>query len=432
MLKRKIENQFIEWKNRPDHRALLVMGARQVGKTTSIRAFAQKWYEHKIEINFETRPSLKAIFDGDLDPTTIYEKMSVADLGELVPGRTLFFFDEIQACPRARTAIKFLVEDGRFDIIESGSLLGINYADVSSYPVGFEEKIDMHSLDFEEFLWALGIPATIIAGLRERYDRLIPVDPFVHARLMEAFKRYLILGGMPSVIDSYLEMKDIAKSVIAQRAIIGGYRDDIAKYAGGLKVLAKAVFDSIPSQLQEKNRKFVLADIETGASFRRFNEPIQWLSDAGIASFCFNISAWELPLEPNAQRTQFKFFLRDTGLLSSMSMANVQQAILNGELEVNQGAIVENAVADLLVKNGHALHYYDRKGRLEIDFALQMDDAVVPVEVKSGMDHRKHASLTKLLEEHPDDLPAAIVLCRENVSVAGRIRYLPLYMVMFL
>ena len=432
MLERKIESELLNWHNQNKKPALLIMGARQVGKTTSVREFASKYYENLVELNFESRPSLKKIFEGDLDPVTIYEKLSVAGLGKLISKKTLVFLDEIQSCPNARTAIKFLVEDRRFDIIESGSLLGINYREVSSYPVGFEYKIKMHSLDFEEFLWANEIPKDVIYKVKTNYLQKTPVDPFFHGKLMNLFKRYLIVGGMPAVVTKYIETHDIDDVMMIQKAIIGSYRDDISKYAGKKKGLAKAVFDSIPIQLASKNKKFILAEVEEGAKNRKYEDAIMWLYDAGIANFCINISDFRLPFELNERRNIYKFFMCDTGLLSYMSLGNVQKAILDGEIDINEGAVTENAIADILIKNGHSLHYYDLKGRLEIDFVLNVSNTVVPVEVKSGAGYNHHPSLSKVINAANNDIINAIVLCKENIQIEGRITYYPLYMAIFL
>jgi hypothetical protein len=432
MLKRKIERMLFKWRTQEKKPALLIMGARQVGKTTSIRSFAKQYYDYLVELNFEERPTLKSVFEGDLDSDTLYEKLSVAGLGKLIPHKTLLFLDEIQACPRARTAIKFLVDDGKYDIIESGSLLGINYADVSSFPVGFEKKIEMHSLDFEEFLWASNIPEGTIEAVKRHFEDRKPVDGFIHNKFMELFQRYMIIGGMPAVVTRYIETKNIQNAMESQEIIVGSYRDDISKYAGKTKALAKAVFDSIPFQLASKNKKFVLANLEDGASNRKYMDPIFWLHDAGIADFCYNVNELTLPFELNERRSIYKFFMRDTGLLSFMSLGNVQQAILNGKLDINEGAITENAIADLLIKNGHSLHYYDLKGRLEIDFVLSIDHRIVLVEVKSGSDYQHHPSLTGILTDNKKTIDMAIVLCKSNLSVQEKITYLPLYMVMFL
>ncbi len=432
MLQRKIDLQLQRWFKQKKKPALLIMGARQVGKTTSVRTFAANYYSSFFELNFEEKPSLKRIFEGDLDAITIYEKLSVTDLGKLIPFKTLLFFDEIQSCPQARTAVKFLIEDGKYDVITSGSLLGINYREVSSYPVGFEYQIEMHSLDFEEFLWANNIPPKVIDKLKICFTSRTQVDSFVHTKIMDLFRKYLIVGGMPAVVTTYIETHNISEVIIRQKMIIQSYRNDISKYAGKKKGLAKAVFDSIPMQLAEKNKKFVLADVAEGAKNRKYEDAILWLYDAGIANYCFNISALQIPFELNERRNIYKFFMRDTGLLSCMSLGNVQKAILNGDININEGAITENAVADLVFKNGHRLHYYDIKGRLEIDFILNIDNSVIPVEVKSGPDYKRHSSLSKVLNNSNLNIKSAVVLCMDNIQIEKNITYYPLYMAMFL
>jgi len=278
----------------------------------------------------------------------------------------------------------------------------------------------------------MGISQATIEKVRQHYLSKTPVDDFFHARLMEFFQRYLIVGGMPAVVIEYQQGKNLYGALENQKMIVGSYRDDIAKYAGRNKAHVMAIFDSIPAQLSEKNKKFVLANLEDGASHRKYGDPLYWLHDAGISVFCYNVSQMTLPFELNQRRNIFKVFLRDTGLLSSMSLGNVQKAILQGDLNVNQGAITENGVADLLFKNGHSLHYYDVKGRQEIDFVLNKDQKVIPLEVKSGLDSHHHPSLTHLLENPNITIESALVLCRDNVSQDGKVTYLPLYMAMFL
>lgn len=433
MLRRKIDQELIKWHRRTSFKpALLLLGARQVGKTTSVRTFGRQYYESVIEMNFEEQPSLKRIFAGDLNIESIVEKISVAGLGRLVASKTLLFLDEIQSCPSARTALKFIVEDGRFDVIASGSLLGLHYREVSSYPVGFEHKVEMHSLDFEEFLWANGITDATIEALRQSYEQRKPVAEYIHQRMMEMFKRYMIVGGMPRVVSSYVHDKDIGEVLLLQRSITESYRDDISKYAGKRKGEAKRVFDAIPMQLTQRNKKFKVSQVEEGGRLRTYEDALEWLHDAGIASFCHNVANVELPFALNARASFFKFFMRDTGLLSSMSMGNAQSAILNGDLSINEGAIVENCIADLLVKRGYPLFYWDIKGRLEVDFLIQKENTIVPIEVKSGRDYRRHASLDRLMATSSRHEKRALVLSPYNVEVAEQIDYLPLYMVMFL
>ena len=434
MLKRKIEAEIQGWYDKtPKHNALLIMGARQVGKTFSIRRFSEQHYESVIEINFERTPSLRSLFDGDLDGKSLYERLSAAGLGTLVPGRTVLFLDEIQACPRARTALKFLVEDGRLDVIASGSLLGIHFKEeVPSYPVGYEHRLEMHSLDFAEFLWAMGISESTIAQVRTHFENRTAVDSFIHSRLLDLFKRYMIVGGMPKAVDIYLQDQNIQDVITEQRNIVGGYKDDIIKYAGDLQLVVAQVFDSIPDHLMERNKRFIMAHVEKDSRFRDFKDALIWLRNANVAEFCFNLTAPVIPMRLNAKNNIFKFFMRDTGLLSQMSLGNVQQAILADDMEVNLGSIVENAIADLLIKRGHDLFYYDIKGRLEIDFVITRDFKALPIEVKGGKDYKNHASLIKLLENPAFSIDEGIVLCRGNVERLDKVTYLPLYMVMFL
>ena len=249
---------------------------------------------------------------------------------------------------------------------------------------------------------------------------------------MDLFRKYMIVGGMPAVVTTYIETHNISEVIIRQKMIIQSYRDDISKYAGKQKGSAKAVFDSIPMQLAEKNKKFVLAELEHGAKNRKYEDAILWLYDAGIANYCFNISTLQLPFELNERRNIYKFFMRDTGLLSCMSLGNVQNAILNGDISINEGSITENSVADLVFKNGHKLHYYDVKGRLEIDFVLNIENSVVPIEVKSGSDYKRHSSLSKILNNTNLNIKSAVVLCNSNTQTDNNITYFPLYMAMFL
>jgi predicted AAA+ superfamily ATPase len=290
----------------------------------------------------------------------------------------------------------------------------------------------MHSLDFEEFLWANGVPEETIASVHQSFLLRKPVDDYINTRLMDLFKKYMIVGGMPAVVMEYLKSREFGGVLMRQRSIVQSYRDDISKYAGKRKGEAKRVFDSIPAQLMEKNKRFKLSDIDPNARSRTYHDAIMWLYDAGIATFCYNVTSPEIPFELNEKRNIFKFFMRDTGLLSSMSLGNIQSAILAGDLQINEGAIVENAIADLLVKRGYNLHYWDVKGRLEVDFLIHESHAVLPVEVKSGKDYSKHPSLTRLIDLHREHIPEAIVLHRGQVHKDHNISYLPLYMVMFL
>ena len=370
MLRRKILTRLVEWKNNSSKAALLIKGARQVGKTTSVREFGRANYDSFIEVNFEQSPLVRDAFDGNLDARTIILNLSAMGYGPFIPGKTLVFFDEIQSCPNARTAIKFLVEDGQFEYIESGSLLGINYGDVSSYPVGFEEQLDMFPLDFEEFLWARGIAQNVIDEARDAYENANPVPSYLHQQLMKQYREYMIAGGMPSAVNAFINNDDFSQTLRVQSMLLGSYRDDIAKYAGKDKVKAKAVFDAIPEQLNKKNKRFILASLEKGASSRKYEQATMWLAEAGIAYHCYNISALELPLSFSEKRNLYKLYMVDTGLLCAMTMDGIQSAVLSGDIRINEGAVAENTVAAELVKRGIPLYYYDKKTWMELDYDL--------------------------------------------------------------
>jgi len=441
MLKRKMINRLIEWKNRQnkhagkraDKQALLIKGARQVGKTFIIREFAKAHYKHFVEINFEKQPTLKKAFVGDMDARTIILNLSSMGLGPFKEGSTLIFFDEIQSCAQARTAIKFLVEDGRFDYIESGSLLGIGYKDVSSYPVGFEEQAAMYPLDFEEFLWAKGVPPEVIDRLREAYVEVRAADDFLHDQIMKAYREYLITGGMPAAVTAFLENDDFAQTLKAQSSILDSYRDDISKYADKEKILAKRMFDAIPEQLNRKKKRFILANLEKGAAAKKFDNASMWLTEAGVALNCFNVTALEAPLRFNEKRNLYKLYMLDTGLLCAQGMKGLQSELLGGNIEVNEGGITENAVAAELAKKNIPLYYYDKKGRAEIDFIFMEKNGLSVIEVKSGKNYKAHASLDHACAQSREKLNRRIVLSKFNTETgANGVIYYPLYMAMFL
>ena len=432
ILKRKVIKQLEAWKADADRKALLIKGARQVGKTTSVRQFAKNNYKHFIEINFEQTPSAKAAFAGDLDARSIILGLSAMGYGPFKKGETLLFLDEIQSCPQARTAVKFIVEDGCLDVIESGSLLGINYKDVSSFPVGYEEPLDMFPLDLEEFLWANSVPQEVIDTAMECYQGKSALPQFLHEQLMNHLRHYLIVGGMPAAVVAFLSNPDFGRVLQVQNSILDGYRNDIAKYAGSGKHLTKAVFDAIPAQLSKADKRFVLSTLEDGASMRKYGNPTEWLVDAGIAYFSCKAGAFELPFALNEKRQLFKLFFLDNGLLAKMGMDGIQFRVMSGDMEINEGALTENFVAAELSKHGKALHYYDRKSKNELDFIIPEDGKITILEVKSGKNYTHHPSLDAAMRDFSPQIARAIVLCRSNVRVEDGIIYYPLYMTMFI
>ena len=432
MLKRKIVTQIEEWHKDGCRKALLLTGARQVGKTTAVREFAKQHYTHFVEVNFVKRPIAQQAFDGDLTTKAIITNLSAMGFGPFVEGKTLVFFDEIQECPNARTAIKFLVDDHVYDYIESGSLLGINYKPVPSYPVGFEEEAPMFPLDFEEFLWANGVSDDVLDILRTSYKNETGVPDFIHQQMSMYYRQFLAVGGMPEAVQTFVTSPDFRAVERVHRSILTTYRADITNYAGKDQVLVKRVFDAIPSQLAKEDKRFILADLEKGASRRKYEDPTQWLVDAGITCYSFNTSAFELPFEATENRKLYKLYMVDTGLLGSILLKGIQFQVLNGDISVNEGALTENMVACALAEKGISLHYYDKNSKQELDCIIEEQNKITIIEVKSGDKYKKHASLNAAMAEHPEKICRAIVLSKFNVSRKDGILYLPLYMTMFL
>lgn len=428
MLKRKIQNKLEEWYKSGHYKAPLLYGARQVGKTTAVREFAKRHYKHFVEVNFVKRPIAMQAFDGDLTTKVIITNLSAMGFGPFVEGETLLFLDEIQECPNARTAIKFLVEENVYDYIESGSLLGINYKPVPSYPVGYEEKYDVYPMDFEEFLWAKGIPQDVYDIVKNAYNELKPVPGVIHDQLSRYYREYLVVGGMPEAVQKFVTVDDFREVLKVQKSIVSTYRSDITNYAGKQAPLVKRVFDAIPSELGKQDKRFILADIEKGASLRKYEDPTQWLIDAGVAYYSFNTSAFELPFESTENRRLYKLYMVDTGLLCSQLLKNMQFQVMNGNIEVNEGALTENFVACTLASQDVSLHYYDKKSKQELDFIVQDGDGISIIEVKSGEDYKKHASLNNAIVNNSMRINRSIVLSKFNVEVAEGIIYLPLYM----
>ena len=433
MLKRKILKELFSWKKNKNKSALLLSGARQVGKTFIVREFA-KSYKRFVEINFEKDPFFKSAFrTGSLSADTIIRNITaLSNVGELIQGDTLIFFDEIQSCPEARTAIKFLVEDGRYDYIESGSLLGINYREVSSYPVGFEEKIEMFPLDFEEFLWARNVSEDLINQLRNCFDNILEVDSFIHSQVMKYFREYLVVGGMPAVVSMFVNDSDLTKTLIEQKKIVTSYQYDIAKYAKR-PALVRGMFDAIPEQLNDRSKRFIYSKIDQNGNERKYGDIVDWLFDAGIAYPCYNISALEYPLAFRERHNMFKLYLLDTGLLAFLSKRRIQHELLFGDAGINEGSIMENAIAGMLVKNGIKLNYYDRKSRMEIDFVYEDGNKISLIEVKSGRDYKRHASLDNASLIFGNNINKKIILYTGNIFTDDDSAiYMPFYFGMFI
>ena len=363
MLKRKIEQALINWKNTPNHSPLIIKGCRQCGKTFSVRDFAKKNYKYEVYLNFFKNPSYISIFDGSLEIDNLIMMMS-ALLGPSAvfkQGETVIILDEIQDCPEARTALKFFREDGRFDVIGTGSWLGVKgYGkQPKSIPVGSETVIEMHPLDFEEFLWANGITPQIIDKLKEYFNEEKPVPEALHEKMRQLILQYTVVGGMPEVVDTFVKTKQMNSVLALQRDIVRSYEDDMVKYADDKdKSLIKECFQSIPKQLSKENKKFQYSIVKKGGTASKFQGSIQWIEDAGIIARCYNLDLPELPLDGNAIDDVFKVYMQDSGLLVSMLEDGTQFDILQGNLYGYKGAIFENLMADIFTKMGRKLYYY--------------------------------------------------------------------------
>ena len=435
MLRRKFTETLLEWKNTPGKNCLLVKGARQVGKTFIIDDFAKKNYKNYVYINFELSKNRRDIFDGDLDIDSLIIRLSANYRNvKLESGNTIIFLDEIQSCPNARVALKSFSMDGRFDVIASGSLLGLNYKEVSSYPVGYETPVELHPLDFEEFLWAMGIGEDVIAYVSDAVRNKKKLDDSVMKRMDEYYVFYASVGGMPAVVNKFVGTNDFSEVYAAQKGIVDEYMNDVSKYAAGSeKPKIKNVFRSIPAQLAKDNKKFQYSRIygyEQGEGTRTYSNSLLWLHDANIVSFCHNLQEPSAPLASNVIPDSFKVYMRDTGLLMSMLEEGVLVSFLKGDVKVNKGGIAENLTADVLTKKGIPLTYFEKRGILETDFVVNTDGTVTALEVKSG-NNKRSKSLSSVISRH--GVERGIKLERTNIHVdAESIEHYPLFAAAFL
>ncbi len=438
MLKRKIESVLSEWKNSKLKKPLVIKGIRQCGKTYIVRKFAKENYESVVYMNFILEPDKKTAFTGNIDVETI-----ILNLSALIPnsrfinGKTCIILDEIQECREARTALKSFQMDGRFDVIATGSLLGVKGYGKSemdmeegqdSIPVGYENVVEMYPLDFEEFLWANGINEKVIATVKSCFENEIVVPDGIHKVMMELLYRYVIVGGLPDVVNTFLETKNIEQTYHVQRSLIAEYEDDMVKYAADEdKPRIRECFESIPKQLAKDNKKFQYSVLRKGARSAQYIGSIQWLEDAGIAKRCYNTKVTELPLEGNAVSDCFKLYTTDIGLLVSMLDYGTQADILKGNLLGYKGAIFENLIADFLCKSGQKLYYYQKDSGLELDFLVRYKSECVVIEVKAKSGQTKSLK-TVLKNKNVYHINNAIKLGKYNVGREGEVLTIPLYM----
>lgn len=428
MLRRKIYDKLLEWKNSEKKDAILLRGVRQCGKTYIVREFGKREYKNFIEINFIERPELQEVFSNSLDVESMVQQIKLNMPGcQFIPGETLLFLDEIQDAPNARTSLKFWTQDGRFDCIASGSLLGIDYKNEVSVPVGYEQQLVMRTLDFEEFLWALDVDIKLKELLLPYVDGSKPVPEAMHKALSKYLQEYLVVGGLPEIVSTYVESRDFYKVHNLQEKILRDYQDDIAKYAVNQdKIKARQCFMSIPRQLSKGNHKFQYSVVEKKATARKFISSLDWLHNAGLIDFAYNVNSLWFPLKAYVKEDQFRVYLCDIGLLVAMYGYQMKSAILSGSLEgPAKGGIYESLIADMLAKRGEELYYYKKEdSTLEIEFLLERNCRLVPVEVKAKKGATR--SLNELLKM--EQIERGYKLTAQNTGVVGKKITLPLYM----
>ncbi len=435
LLKRKIDTYLKEWKANPERKPLIVKGARQVGKTHSIEAFSNANYTTVIKINFVEQKAYKNIFDNGYEVDSIIKNISLLNpTATFTPGTTIFFFDELQECPTCATALKFFKIDGRYDVICSGSLMGINYHEIESNSVGYKEDYEMHSMDFEEFLWAKGYSEKFVEGL---YRHMIDIEPFSTLELdtlTSLFRDYMTIGGMPDVVRTYIEQNNFSGTLAIQRQLLNDYEEDITKYAVGLdKAKIKNIYNHISIYLAKENKKFMVSKIARNARNRDYIGCVEWLADAGIINPCYCLNTLELPLKGNYESTTYKLYFKDTGLLIASLDEEAQEDLrANRNFGTYKGAIYENIVGDMLVKQGYNLYYYkNEKSTLEMDFFVRNADSLIPIEVKAN--DGATASMNNLLkEEKYPDIKFGIKFGYKNIGFNGKFYTFPYFLAFLL
>lgn len=435
LLRRKIDRMLEKWKDNPDHFPLIIKGARQIGKTESIRNFGRNHYRNVIEINFALQKQYRGIFDNGFEVDAIIKNISLINPElEYFPQETLFFFDEIQDCINCATSLKAFKSDGRFDVICSGSLMGINYNEIESNSVGFKEDYEMYSMDFEEFLWARGYKDEQI---EEMYQHMLQVKPFSELErtvYTEIFKEYMVIGGMPAIVNSFVKNGNYSGTLKMQRQILLDYEEDITKYANSLdKTRILNVYRKIPVFLGKSNKKFQISKIGNGARNREYVGVVDWLSDAGMINVCYCMDLPELPLRGNYDPDNYRIYFRDTGLLIGSLDEEAQEDLrANKNFNIYKGAVYENIVGDMLVKQGYQLYFYrNAKGTVEMDFFVRDADSLIPVEVKA--DDGSTRSLNNLIsQEKYGDIRYGIKLGNRNIGFNGKFYTFPYFLTFFL
>lgn len=435
LLKRKVDDFLLKWKNSADKKPLIVKGARQIGKTCSIESFAKGNYESVVQINFVEQPKYRSIFDDGFEVDAVVKNISLLNPDFVfIPNDTLFFFDELQSCPNCATSLKFFKLDGRYDVICSGSLMGINYKEIESNSVGYKEDYEMYSMDFEEFLWAKGYDEEFIGELFRHMREVSPLSSLQLDVLFSLFRDYVTLGGMPEVVNAYIKNKNFSGTLGIQRQLLIDYEEDITKYVDGLdKAKVKAVYNHISTFLAKENKRFQITKIARNARNRDYIGCVEWLADAGVINICYCMNYPELPLKGNYDPKSYKIYFKDTGLLIASLDEEAQEDLrANKNLGTYKGAIYENIVGEMLVKQGYNLYYYNGNNPpLEMDFFLRDSDSLVPIEVKAT--DGATASLNNLLKEDKyPDVKYGIKLGYKNIGFNGKFYTFPYFLTFLL
>ena len=432
MLKRKIEKDINEW-IRDDSRALLVYGVRQAGKTFIIRKCLQDAGCDYVEFNLIEQPGIVTILSDAADTDDLILKLSLYCSRPIEPGKTFIFFDEVQRYKELVTKIKFLTEDGRYRYVMSGSLLGVELTNLISAPVGYLKSLKMFPLDFEEFIQVYNVPQQIIDQIKNSFKSRKALDETVHRKLTELFDLYIIIGGMPAAVEKYRDTGNIDLVISEHRDIIEQYKLDFTQYEEeSKKLILTDIYEKIPAELNEQNKRFKFADIDKNLRYDRMEGSFVWLCKAGVALPSYNVTQPVVPLMINEKRSLFKLFMSDTGMLTSIYGKATKLAIVNNEKDITKGAIYENVIAQELTAHGYMPYYYSNKKKGELDFVVEEAGKVLPLEIKSGKDYKRHSALTNAVDTEGFNAEEAIVFSKANLSTEGRITYAPLYMSMAL
>lgn len=438
MLKRKIDTVIDAWRTSKTNQGLLITGARQVGKTSSIEAYGAEHYAAIVKIDFVEQPRAVEIISAAQDPDDLMLRITSLATDPIVPGDTLLFFDEVQRCSDAITWMRYLAADDRFDVIYSGSMLGIEAYDFRSLPVGTIDIVEMFPLDFEEFCWSQGIDGYLWDTITDCFAARKPVPDFLHERFLDLWKRYVLVGGMPQAVQTFVDTHDTQLMRLRQRGILDAYRADITRYVSDeiRSRQIKTIFDAVPAQLNKENRRFVIRGVTDGGRFsKKIESDFDWLADAGVVIPVFRSTEPVFPLGFSREVNQFKLYLSDVGLLFSTFPAVDVERLLEMSEKMNLGSVYENAVAQELRAHGHeSIYYFNKRGVGEVDFLVEEDRSplVMPIEVKSGRNSHRHAALDALMGVKNYKFEGAIVLHPGNLEENGAITYLPIYFAAFL